>query len=144
MKTRTILPLIAVGALLAGCSAGTVAPGEQSPPSEETLVPAPAPVGTTKADDCPEAAVRWAEGERGPDFYDGLPDNVLIVETNSGTVLQTGHATDAPRSSAPASPGTNRVEQDPEWPQDSVVFIDPESGDVLREVFAPNNMFCAP
>lgn len=139
----TIIPLFAVGALLAGCSAGQAPSSEQSSAAEETLFPIPSPVGTTSAD-CPEAAARWAEAERGPDFYDGLPDDVRIIETNSGTVLHTGHASNAPRASAPASAAPDRVEQDPAWPQDSVVFVDPESGDVLRTILAPENMFCEP
>lgn len=137
------MPLIAVGALLAGCSTGTLAPNEQSPAAEGTLIPAPGPVGTASAE-CPEAAARWAEGEHGPDFYNGLPDDVRVIETNSGTVLQTGRATYDPNASAPASTGPDRVEPDPGWPQDSVVFVDPESGDVLRTIFAPENMFCEP
>ncbi len=142
LRLKTIVPLFAVGALLAGCSAGPAAPSEQSSPSEGTLIPAPAPVGTTSAD-CPEAAARWAEGEPAEGFYDDLPAQATIVETNSGTILET---VDSPRTDGTRQlpTTTEHVASDPSWPSDSVVIIDDSTDEVVETIHALHNMLCAP
>ncbi len=142
-KFRTIMPLIAVGALLAGCGAGQTAPdASASPESAATSSSAAA------LDDCSALQDRFIAGDLPQEFYDGVDQGVRVVETTSGTILQNSLlASDAvhdPDASSPAAEYPDRVKPDPEWPQDSVVFIDPASGDVVKTIAVPDELKCAP
>ena len=143
LKTGTILPLIAVGALLAGCGAGATAPDDSAPPES-----AAASSSAVASDDCSALQERFIAGDLPQEFYDGVDQGVRVVETTSGTILQNSmlasDAADDPDASSPAAEHPDRVEPNPEWPKDSVVFVDPASGDVVKAIDVPDELKCAP
>lgn len=140
---RTIIPLLAVGALLTGCGTDQAAPGTSAPPRS-----AAASSSAMASGDCSELQNRWAQGELPQEFYDGVDQGVRVVETTSGTILQNSllasDATYDPNSSSPAAEYPDRVKPNPEWPRDSVAFIDPASGDVVKTIDLPDDLTCAP
>ncbi|MGO1516665.1 MAG: hypothetical protein ACTHWW_04260 [Arthrobacter sp.] len=137
------MPLIAVGALLTGCGAGATAPGSSAPP-ESAAASSPSVV----SEDCSALQDRFAAGDLPQEFYDGVDQGVRVVETTSGTILQDGPLTSEAAQDPDASPSAaeypDRVEPDPDWPKDSVVFIDPASGDVVKAIDVPDELTCAP
>lgn len=133
--------IMAAGLLLAGCADGMPSPAasDASGPTG-TNAPASAPL------DCSGFAARWVEGDLPPEFYDGVTGDVQIVGTNSGTVLQSPDVVYQPESSASASATEDpkRVEPDPDWPEDAVVYLEPGSGDVVKTIKVPKNLVCTP
>ncbi|MDN6201984.1 MAG: hypothetical protein L0I99_07285 [Micrococcaceae bacterium] len=143
VKTKTILPLIAVGALLAGCGTGTTAPDASAPPES-----AAGSSSAVASEDCSALQDQFIAGDLPQEFYDGVDQGVRGVETTSGTILQDGpltsEAAQDPDASSPSAEYPDRVEPNPEWPKDSVVFIDPASGDVVKTIAVPDELTCAP